>query len=149
MKLISTIFTLSLFICVCKAGDINLDTLTVETDRGKAVYDFSISEARLGQQPAWKPEKQPVPLTIDKALQLAHAWIEQQSWSKRFEDFNKVTLENQESCWYYSIYFDLHNQHASLHPTFVMILLDGSVVEPKMKHQKNSNSVQQTLNIDR
>lgn len=148
MKLTNTIFILSLFICACEAGDINLDTLTVETDRGKAVYSFNISQARLDSQPSWKPGKQPVPLTIDKALQVAQAWIDKQSWSKRFEDFNKITLENQESCWYYSVYFDLHNQHASLHPTSVMILLDGSVVEPKIKHQKNANSSQQTFNAD-
>jgi hypothetical protein len=140
MKLINTILVLSLFISICEARNINLDTLTSTTGAGTAVYDFSISEARFNSQPAWEPGKQPVPLGIDKAIQIAQAWIEKQSWSKQFEHFDSIKLQKNEDCWYYYIDLDCDDSdHPALHPTGVIILLDGSVVEPKRKSHTDPN----------
>lgn len=137
-KSIIPVFVFLLCINVCEASNINLNTLTWTTGEGTAVYDFSISEARFDSQPLWEPGKQPVPLGIDKALQIAQGWIGKQSWSKQFEDFNEITLKNQERCWYYDIDFKL-NEDDTLKPRSVIVLLDGSVVEPKLKSHIDSN----------
>lgn len=132
-KSIFYIFTLLLWVNICGAGDINLDTFTWSSDQGAAAYDFSISEARFDSQPAWEPGKQPVPLGIDKALQLAGAWIKKQTWSRQFESFDTITLKHQDTCWYYCVNFNLDDEHAGLQSREVIVLLDGSLVEPRLK----------------
>lgn len=138
MKLTIPIVALSFFTIVSHAGDVILDTFTFENNNGKVEFVFPISEARLDRQPVWAPGKQPVPLAIDKAIQAAQAWIGKQSWSKQIGDIDQVTLENQNNCWFYYVDFDQTGDltHANLDAVFVsrvMVLLDGSVVEPRRK----------------
>ena len=132
MKTTFSIFTLLLLINFCRAGDITLDTFTDVDSHGTSEFVFNISEARLDSQPAWTPGEQPVPLGIDKALQIAQAWIQKQSWSKRFESFHQITLEHQ-NCWFYYIDLKVRDHHSDESPAAVMVLLDGSVVEPQLK----------------
>jgi hypothetical protein len=137
MKLLNTFFLLLLFVSMCEARDINLDTMTVNRSSGIAVYTYDISEARHDRQPEWTPGKQPVPLTIDQAIQIARDWINKQTWHDQFENFDKITLDNQQGCWYYEI--DYNKSDDNLTPTFVMVLLDGSIVEPKIESHKDSS----------
>jgi hypothetical protein len=143
MRSATPIVAVLCFIALSQARGVVLDTLTVENNNGQAVFVFDISEARLDRQPSWVPGKQPVPLTIDQAIQTSRAWIGKQPWSKQFGDINQITLESQDDCWFYYVYFDsegdrAHANPGTVFPGQVMILLDGSVVEPRLKQPVDS-----------
>ena len=149
MRTTISIFFFLLCINVCRADDVVLDTYSAQNDSGKAVYYYCVTQARRDSQPAWEPGKQPIPLSIDKAIQVAQAWIKKQPWSENVQDINQITLEHASDpsgCWFYSIDFDCNDTQTSLHPNWVMVLLDGSVVEPTQKRPKNYHSSDFNLN---
>ena len=98
-------------------------------------FVFAISKARFDSQPAWDPAKQPVPLEMDEVRQIARAWIQKQPWAKQFNNSEPLILnlghDRSYKCWFYLVNLTFGQLPWGPNPPDIVVLLDGSVVEPK------------------
>jgi hypothetical protein len=120
---------------VDKDGNIILTTDIESDERLTNSFVFSISKARFDRQPAWEPGKQPIPLATDKARQIVLGWIQKQPWSRQFKTFEPIMLElahdRSYGCWFYFVDLTFSHQGTGVNHPGIIVLLDGSVVEPK------------------
>ena len=112
------------------AGDTNEFTLfTSRVDGQKS--EWKISESRILATPEWKPGAESIPLSPDKAWQIARGWCLKHGFGE--SDLASLWIQpiprtGVDSRFYYSI-----RCHNSAHRNFieVVVLLDGTVLEPR------------------
>ena len=115
------------------AGDTNEFTLFTSRADGQK-FEWRISESRLLATPAWSPDSQSVPLSPDKAWQIARDWSQAHGYSKphllmvMLQPFSAPkTSEGAHGRFYYHI-----ECSSPEHSVFarVVVLMDGTVIEP-------------------
>lgn len=122
------------------------DTRELASDRdgdGKKTFSYVVNSSIFDHQPKWKAGTQPCPLSLERALGIAFKWIGKQKWKDgvylRYISLAYVTNTNFQN-WYYTFSFDprvfdespsSHGVSRAKHPSSIIVLLDGSIVEPK------------------
>jgi len=114
------------------AGDTNEFTLfTYRVDGQK--FEWRISQSRLIATPAWSPDSQSVPLTPDKAWQIARDWSQAHGYSKPhlvmiwIQPFSTPKMSNDAHGRFYYRVACSSPEHSE--SSCVVILMDGTVLE--------------------
>lgn len=131
---------------------------TKPQDDQSAQIDYKVPVATWRKTPRWKPEKEPVPLDAEGAVEAAKRWIAAQPWADQFESFNSIYLicwgdpadpDPVTGRWYYSVNFQLKKIEEDksspqptptpairmdLRPTTVVVLFNGTVIGPTVSN---------------
>ena len=123
-----------LFICslMISCGEEVKHTLLTYKSGGET-YVYSVSDKRLSEVPEWKSVKSEMPLSINKACSEAEKWMTKTYQDTQY-DLKYVKLEydlceiqgSQTKVWHFEISF----QSSARSRKKVLVLLDGSIVEP-------------------
>jgi protein TonB len=103
---------------------------------------FEISEERFRRQPAWEPAHSgTVPLSLEHAIHIAMKWVNtnHSPGSYRLADAGIARVGGRDSVrWYYRVNFARVAADNSLTSDVVtaIVLLDGSLVEPRVQQQR-------------
>lgn len=110
-----------------------------QTRQGK--YTWNISADRFYGTPEWTPEAQPIPVSLDKACQLGKGWLAKHHLAGfsldevklcRYPDAVGVALwyGKAKRRFYYKLKY--RSESPDMDFMYVYVLLDGTVVEPKL-----------------
>ena len=118
--------------------------MSFEAQGTREIVHWEVTDERILATPEWNPETQPIPLGPDKAVRIAHAWLETHGYKEydllesieiiRYHNNSGRVGEQLKKRYYYKLQFSLN---ARTHrPVFVIgagmpvyILMDGSVIE--------------------
>jgi hypothetical protein len=132
-------FCLRIALCDSTAG------MTEKSQTLRGIYEWAITEKQILATPEWT-DSQPIPLTIDKALQLAKEWLGKHDYS-RFHlneirllpylapwetppNFPHTIQDDLRKRYYYWIEYSSGTGNGDY--IYVYVLLDGTVIEPKI-----------------
>jgi TonB family protein len=102
-------------------------------------YRWEILASRVSSLPQWNPRVDAPPLSLDAAIKIGEEWLKQQTPEIKAFDVSFVSLARFpiQDLWYYRLQFDpvVANRRlsAGANPFTVVVLLDGSVVEPRVE----------------
>ncbi len=133
------------------ADDSTLITLTsnavfqdsgLPADQRAKPFAWRVPLAKWTQAPIWTPGAGPVPLDAHGAAVAALRWINTQPWADRHEKFREIDLSSHLGpsspsnktgvLWYYKLAFNVQGDATNQCPHQVVVLLDGTVVEPTL-----------------
>jgi hypothetical protein len=117
------------------------DGFTSHLQTRQGSYTWQISPDRLHATPEWVSEAQPVPLSLDKACQLGRGWLEKHGMTGfsleeaklwRYPDAISIYISHGKTGrrFYYQLTYRSESPDMDL--MYVYVLLDGSIVEPKL-----------------
>jgi hypothetical protein len=116
-------------------GDRELGTVS---DPDGTTRSYRVSYERLDRTPSWNPEAGPLPLAMDRAVQVARQWLAKQN--PTFEGFRpsnfslmRVSEGGGAQRWVWIIHFDakLGDRWLGSLGFEAYVLMDGTVVEPR------------------
>jgi hypothetical protein len=116
------------------AGDTNEFTLFKHQAR-RAAYEWRISEARISATPEWKIGSRKIPLSPDRAWQIAQDWFRKQARGGA-GDFVRMEIRSFDPGGYSKklrgkCYYRVECIPAQFDSMLVVILMDGTVLEPR------------------
>jgi protein TonB len=104
---------------------------------------WEITPERAGQQPRWNPETSPPPMSIEDAASKALSWLRPRNQDVGPFELQNVMLTRRRGpgmdFWYYQLDF----VSAGTPPLRVVVLEDGSIVEPRVEPSGQVNSYRQ------
>ena len=140
MKTLVTLLCMMVFLVETKVcAQTNGYSSHLQTRLGS--YTWDISADRLLATPEWASEAQPIPLSLDKACQLGRDWLEKHGMTGfsleevklwRYPDAISIYSSHGKTKrrFYYQLTYRSESPDMDL--MYVYVLLDGSVVEPKL-----------------
>jgi len=105
---------------------------------GKKFVSYSVSAEALRKQPNWDPVTQEIPLSVHDAVKIATAWLNKQPRATKDQKLSSISLscrsgDSFKDKWVYMVFFTTGYDTDRWWeiPSTAIVLLDGSVVEPK------------------
>lgn len=144
---------LGLLMCIATAlplvGQMPNQVFLCNAGNMENVYFWTITGDRFSAQPEWTPSSGTLPLTINKAVEIAESWIESKNPELKSYAVSGIEIASQRNLgqerWFYKISFQpviggqRMNMMGNLGQFLAVVLLDGSIVEPRVqKIQQNS-----------
>jgi hypothetical protein len=116
------------------AGDTNEFTLFKHQAR-RAAYEWRISEARILATPEWKIGSKKIPLSPDRAWQIAQEWFRKQGQGGA-GDFVRIEIRSFDPGGYSKslrgkCYYCVESIPRAFDSMLVVVLMDGTVLEPR------------------
>jgi hypothetical protein len=118
------------------AEEVRLYALWLGQSKPPKAHSYETTTDRIKAQPKWDPLSQPNPLQPQDAAQIATKWMRSQpngdaAFSVLSYKLQRCPSPFQEH-WFYMIDFAFE-QHRQTPTRVAIILLDGTVVEPKLR----------------
>lgn len=117
--------------------------LTEASARDGTRYIFEVGEDIIVATPSWDGKTE-LPIGFLQAVSIASEWVAERCPGKEVElqgiSLNRVYTRGILDKWYYFVHIDLKfNDSVLFHGThFVVVLLDGTVVEPQVENEIKS-----------
>ena len=118
--------------------------LTKYVDSNGRKLAFNIEQSKLRNYPEWNADS-PIPLELHKAVEIAKSWANKRHENNFKFQASQILLQRltEKNCWYFMVMLTAYTKtNDILVPSneIVVVLLDGSVVEPKIEKEESVGS---------
>jgi hypothetical protein len=116
----------------CSAADSERIYLCANARRSGVTNEWWLPLARLDSLPKWYPEKQPLPLSLEKALRTAKKWAAEQAGVPKIwlQSVTIRSVQPNEERYQHVFYFKFLFGVDPFDRIACVVLMDGTVLEP-------------------